>query len=91
MSYLTDHDGFEELEEYINPKTMDNPLTKKQIYEIAKMYIGSSMYMIDRGNVGDLETHPQVGEIVGEINRQGRKILGKRPLIETPEQALKYI
>ena len=69
-------------------------LTKKQIYEFAKIYIGTQMFFIDTGCIGDIGDNlsgEDCEKIVLEINTQGKKILGNRETILSPEEILKHI
>lgn len=69
-------------------------LTKKQVYEFAKYYIGSQMAFIDGDNIGNLPDEIEVNEcekIVSEINSQGKKILGNREPILTPSEILQKV
>lgn len=66
-------------------------LTKKQVYEFAKKYIGSQMALIDGGNIGGAESCDDAEKLVAEINRQGNQILGKRSLMLDPSEILKHV
>ena len=66
-------------------------LTKKQIYEFAKIYIGSQMALIDGGGIGDADQNEDADRLVNEINRQGFKILGNRNVIADPKEILKHV
>lgn len=66
-------------------------LTKKQVYEFAKIYIGSQMALIDGSNIGDAEFNVDADKLVAEINRQGNQILRNRDLMLDPGEILIHV
>ena len=69
-------------------------LTKKQIKEFARIYIGSQMVFIDGGCVSDIakETiEADTTKLITEITEQGMSILRGRPILASPEEILEYV
>ncbi len=70
------------------------PLTKKQVYEFAKIYVGSQMWFIDSGNLGDIDhlvSQSDKDRLVEQVTLQGQRILGNRPIKPSPDKILKYL
>ena len=64
-------------------------LTKKQVSDFARMYVGSQMMNIDGDNLGEIEASQEDKEkIVEAINRIGRTTLGNRPFLQSPKEIL---
>jgi len=69
-------------------------LTKKQIKEFARIYIGSQMAFIDGGCVSDIAkeiTDGDTTKIITEITEQGMSILRGRQILSSPEEILEYV
>ena len=64
-------------------------LTKKQVSDFARMYVGSQMMNIDGGTIGEIESSQEYKEkIVEAINRIGITTLGNRPFLQSPKEIL---
>lgn len=69
-------------------------LTKKQIKEFARIYIGSQMVFIDGGCVSDIDNKLIEGDtdkIITEITTQGMSILKGRQILDNPEEILEHV
>ena len=67
-------------------------MTKKQLYESAKHYISSRMFLIDGDALGGIDIPEEdIQNIVNEINYQAKKIANGRNIFVSPQEILDHI